>query len=277
MTKFITLLVGCSLAFALSAQAEQDQKKKTQKKPVQQHQQPQHVQQHTNTHVQGQGPKHYPNVNTHTQNPYVNKQHHVPSSIQTNKVPAVQSNKIPGVHTNNPAGVVPNKEVVQRVRSEHVDFHARPNTNITSAQFNQNYRIHGAENWHGAHYEVFRSYHPEWHDHDWWHAHYANVLLIGGGWYFFNAGYWYPAWGYSPAAAYYPYDGPIYVGQTARPADQVVADTQSLLQEQGYYHGEVDGLLGPMTRDALASFQQDHGLVATAAIDEPTLDALGLT
>jgi peptidoglycan hydrolase-like protein with peptidoglycan-binding domain len=38
----------------------------------------------------------------------------------------------------------------------------------------------------------------------------------------------------------------------------------------------VDGLLGPLTREALAAYQGDQGLTTTSAIDEPTLDSLGL-
>jgi peptidoglycan hydrolase-like protein with peptidoglycan-binding domain len=102
------------------------------------------------------------------------------------------------------------------------------------------------------------------------------VELIGGGYYYWNNGYWYPAWGYSPSAQYYVYDGPIYVGQRAEPPDQVIADVQAELQEMGYYRGEVDGLLGPLTREALTAYQADQGLATTAAIDEPTLDSLGL-
>src|SRR4029079_18492295 len=99
---------------------------------------------------------------------------------------------------------------------------------------------------------------------------------IGGGWYFFNAGYWYPAWGYAPSAQYYVYDGPIYAGTQAEPPDKVIANVQASLQEQGYYKGEVDGLLGPLTREALNGYQADNGLYTTAAIDEPTLESLGL-
>jgi len=51
---------------------------------------------------------------------------------------------------------------------------------------------------------------------------------------------------------------------------------QASLQEMGYYKGEVDGLLGPLTREALTSYQSDNGLYTTATIDEPTLDSLGL-
>ncbi|PYK78303.1 MAG: hypothetical protein DMF40_13375 [Verrucomicrobia bacterium] len=45
----------------------------------------------------------------------------------------------------------------------------------------------------------------------------------------------------------------------------------------GYYTGDVDGLLGPLTREALTAYQGDHGLYTTAVIDEPTLDALGMS
>jgi peptidoglycan hydrolase-like protein with peptidoglycan-binding domain len=100
--------------------------------------------------------------------------------------------------------------------------------------------------------------------------------LISGGWYFWNAGFWFPAWGYDSAHAYYPYDGPIRAYNNL-PPDQVVANVQAALQAQRYYRGEVDGLLGPLTREALANYQRDHGLYETSAIDDPTLEALGMS
>ena len=66
------------------------------------------------------------------------------------------------------------------------------------------------------------------------------------------------------------------MGDRAEPPDKVIADVQALLQEMGYYKGEVDGLLGPLTREALTAYQADQGLTTTAAIDEPTLDSLGM-
>src|SRR5438093_176608 len=129
----------------------------------------------------------------------------------------------------------------------------------------------------GPQYEVFRSYHPERHDQGWYRSRYNRVELIGGGYYFWNNGYWYPAWGYDPSAEYYAYDGPIYVGHRAEPPDRVIADVQAELQQMGYYQGEVDGLLGQMTRQALTAYQADQGLTTTAAIDEPTLNSLGLS
>ena len=172
----------------------------------------------------------------------------------------------------------PDPQQVQQIKSQHANFRAQPKPQqVPAVTFNQNYRIQGSEQWQGPHYVVFRSYHPEWHDQGWYHSHYNRVELIGGGYYFFNNGYWFPAWGYSPSAQYYAYDGPIYAGQRAEPPDKVIADVQAVLQQMGYYTGEVDGLLGPLTREALTAYQADQGLTTTAAIDEPTLDSLGMS
>jgi hypothetical protein len=171
----------------------------------------------------------------------------------------------------------PEPQQVQQIRAQHTSFHAQPKPQqVPPVTFNQSYRIQGSERWQGPQYEVFRSYHPERHDEGWYHSHYNRVELVGGGYYYWNNGYWYPAWGYSPSAEYYAYDGPIYVGHRSEPPDQVIADVQAELQQMGYYKGEVDGLLGPMTREALTAYQGDQGLTATAVIDEPTLDSLGL-
>ena len=175
-------------------------------------------------------------------------------------------------------GKKPDPQQVQEVKSQHASFRAQPKPQqVQPVTFNQNHRIEGSDRWQGQHYEVFRSYHPEWHDQGWYHSHYARVELIAGGYYFFNNGYWFPAWGYSPSAQYYAYDAPIYVGQRAVPPDQVIADVQALLQQMGYYTGEVDGLLGPLTREALTAYQADQGLTTTAVIDQPTLDSLGMS
>jgi Putative peptidoglycan binding domain len=172
----------------------------------------------------------------------------------------------------------PAPQQVQQIKAQHANFRAQPKPQqVPAVTFNQNYRIQGSDQWTGPQYEVFRSYHPEWHDQGWYRSRYSRVELIGGGYYYWNNGYWYPAWGYDPSAAYYAYDGPIYVGHRAEPPDRVIADVQAELQEMGYYKGEVDGLLGPLTREALTAYQADNGLATTAAIDEPTLDSLGMS
>jgi chemotaxis protein histidine kinase CheA len=171
----------------------------------------------------------------------------------------------------------PDPQQVEQIKAQHASFHAQPKPQqVPPVTFNQSYRINGAEQWQGPQYEVYRSYHPEMHDRGWYHSRYPRVELIGGGYYYWNNGYWYPAWGYDQSAQYYAYDAPIYVGHRAEPPDKVIADVQAVLQQQGYYRGEVDGLLGPLTREALTAYQSDAGLYTTAVIDEPTLDSLGM-
>ncbi len=171
----------------------------------------------------------------------------------------------------------PDPQQVQQIKAQHTSFHAQPKPQqVPAVTFTQNYRIQGSDQWQGRQYEAFRSYHPERHDEHWYRSRYNRVELIGGGYYYWNNNYWYPAWGYSSSAEYYPYDGPIYVGHRAEPPDRVIADVQATLQQMGYYRGEVDGLLGPLTREALTAYQSEQGLMPTAAIDEPTLDALGM-
>jgi hypothetical protein len=149
-------------------------------------------------------------------------------------------------------------------------------TKFAAVNFQQGRRIQGSQNWQGRNYWAFRNYRSAWHDRGWWRNHYNNrVVFVYGGWYAWNAGYWIPAWGYAPNA-YYAYDGPIY-GYNNLPPDQVVANVQAALQAEGYYQGEVDGLLGPLTRGAIADYQRDHGLYMTSAIDQSTLESLGMT
>jgi hypothetical protein len=170
------------------------------------------------------------------------------------------------------------KQQAQTIKQQHVNFKAQPRPDkVPPVTFNASFRIEGSDRWSGPQYEVFRSYHPERHDRGWYSSHYNRVELIGGGYYYWNNGYWYPAWGYDPGAEYYAYDAPIYVGHRAEPPDRVIADVQTELQQMGYYQGEVDGLLGPLTREALTAYQADQGLTPTAVIDEPTLDSLGMS
>ena len=151
-------------------------------------------------------------------------------------------------------------------RERNFAFNRRSNFAI-----NNNFR---SDAFRGQQYAVFRNYHREWHDRGWWRSHCDRIIFVSGGWYYWNAGYWFPAWGYDPYA-YYAYDGPIYAYNGLAP-DQVIVDVQLQLQRAGYYDGPVDGILGPMTQEAIAAFQADNGLAVTAAIDEPTLATLGI-
>jgi hypothetical protein len=128
---------------------------------------------------------------------------------------------------------------------------------------------------HSSYSDALRRNWHEWHNRDWWKQHCNTIVFVTGGYYFLDAGYWYPAWGYDPYNSYYDYDGPIYTYGNLLP-DQVIANVQGALQEAGYYFGAINGSLSVATRTALINYQRDQGLIVSGAIDEPTVEALGL-
>ena len=161
-----------------------------------------------------------------------------------------------------------NRDFTNRSRNVNITRERNINRNVVVTNHWQ------GERFSGQHYAAFRNYHRQWHDRDWWRHNHTRIVFVLGGAYCWDSGYWYPAWGYNPGY-YYPYDGPIY-GYGSLTPDQVVVNVQAQLQRDGYYDGPVDGVLGPMTRQAIAQFQADHGLAVTSAVDEPTLATLGL-
>jgi peptidoglycan hydrolase-like protein with peptidoglycan-binding domain len=54
----------------------------------------------------------------------------------------------------------------------------------------------------------------------------------------------------------------------------VVRTVQTSLQQQGLYKGSLDGVWGPETENAVRGYQRDHGMMATGALNAPTLAAL---
>jgi hypothetical protein len=115
----------------------------------------------------------------------------------------------------------------------------------------------------------------EMHDHNWWRQHFRIIVFAIGGFYYWDSGYWYPAWGYDPSYNNYDYDGPIYAYGNFLP-DQVIANVQTQLKQDGYYLGPINGSLDSATRAAIANYQRDQGLVVTATVDQPTVESLGL-
>ena len=122
--------------------------------------------------------------------------------------------------------------------------------------------------------EKHRRYHRRHYNREWWRRNYNRFVLFGGGYYYWDRGYWYPAYGYDPYYTTYTYDAPLY-GYNGLPPGQVISMVQARLQERGYYRSAVDGTFGPMTRQALMNYQADHGLPMTGEIDEETLNSLG--
>ena len=116
--------------------------------------------------------------------------------------------------------------------------------------------------------------HRDQHDCNWWRNHCHTIILIGGGFYAWDLGYWYPAYGYDSYNSNYSYDGPIY-GYNGLPPDQIIANVQYVLQQLGYFAEAADGVLGPVTRAAIEDYQVENNLPVTGAIDRPLLVSLG--
>lgn len=62
----------------------------------------------------------------------------------------------------------------------------------------------------------------------------------------------------------------------ARAQSQDVREAQERLATFGYDPGPADGIIGPKTRSALRSFQEQAGLPVSGEADPQTLDALGI-
>jgi hypothetical protein len=127
----------------------------------------------------------------------------------------------------------------------------------------------------------------------------------GGGYpgYSYYSGYPYSNWGYGISGGYYPYSyyggypysgynnyysyygGYPYSGYsrysyytpTYRYGGSTVAAVQQRLGRLGYYHGAVDGVIGPQTRNAIAAFESRNGLAVDGTIDQAVLNRLGLS
>jgi hypothetical protein len=155
-------------------------------------------------------------------------------------------------------------------------FDANVNTEVRRSR-GANLQRRGPSNFSWS-YDEARRYHNRGvrRDRNWYRSNYSRFALFGGGYYYFDRGYWYPAYGYDPAYTTYRFDEPIYGYNSLEPG-QVLVNVQQELRRQGYYRGAIDGLIGPMTRAALARYQRDNGLYVTRAVDGPTLAALGLT
>jgi putative peptidoglycan binding protein len=111
------------------------------------------------------------------------------------------------------------------------------------------------------------------------HRHYrhrSNVFFGIGLGYPYGYGYGYPYYGSYPYG--YGYYGPrttVYASARIND-DATVAAVQRRLARGGYYHGSVDGVIGPATRSAIRSFERNNGLPIDGEIDSQLLRTMGL-
>ena len=106
--------------------------------------------------------------------------------------------------------------------------------------------------------------------------------------FFFGGFYGYPYYGYD-YYPYYGYDYPYYGDYDyndgyysdaqvspyeGAPSEQTIVAVQKELAKLGYYHGQIDGVVGPETRKAISWFQSVDKLSVTGQINDRTLKAL---
>ena len=295
MKTFLLLAFSFSIALSQAVNAEvqdQDQVKapktraqvQTPKHVAPQHVAPQHVNpQHVN-----------PQQTTVSKMPHINQ-----TTVQANQYhPKVQSTArvhpdatIPKTYvprmppTIQADNYVPNENWQKKNWQKHNSQDTPPQNKNWQNQHNQDSSAR-KKNWQNQNWqnqtwnnnsweEARRRCRRDHHHRDWWRSRYSRFALFGTGYYFWDGGYWFPAYGYDTAYNTYAYDEPIYGYNDLDPA-QVIANVQTELQRLGYYRYAVDGEMGPMTRAAIANYQRDTGLSITAAIDGPTLQSLGL-
>jgi hypothetical protein len=76
----------------------------------------------------------------------------------------------------------------------------------------------------------------------------------------------------APAAAQPPAAPPRVVLVTP----DRIKSAQRILQQAGFYHARIDGIVGPQTERALLGYQHQQGLPETGRLDAPTLEKMNL-
>jgi hypothetical protein len=86
--------------------------------------------------------------------------------------------------------------------------------------------------------------------------HFNNVVFIGD----FGFPWWW-GWGWGYPYGYYGYGDYGSGYGYGDSSGSRVAELQSRLARAGYYHGAIDGIMGPATRRAIRAYERDHGYV----------------
>ena len=123
--------------------------------------------------------------------------------------------------------------------------------------FNRNDRFGGFNRFNDRRFARFDRFHRFDHFH---HNHFNNVVFIG------NFGFpWWCGWGWGPWwdggwGSPYGYYGGYGSGYGYGDSSQSrVAELQQRLARAGYYHGAIDGIMGPATRRAIRAYERDRG------------------
>jgi len=132
---------------------------------------------------------------------------------------------------------------------------------------------HGGAGFSGGHAHSFSGHssgHGFVHHRGFGHDHLGFDVGVGvGGWpYYYDD--------YGPFVYGVPYEDDYAAPVYSDDGTSVAAEVQLILAKRGYYHGDVDGVIGPMSQDAIARYQANHGLAVTGVIDGGLLNSLGI-
>ena len=163
-----------------------------------------------------------------------------------------------------------------------------------SGNWHSNWDHHHSHHWHGHNwcwiggswfaFDVgFWPWWPWWWDYPYYGYGYG--YPYGYGYYGYGNGYDH-GYGYNNESGVYdsqPADPNGYDDQSSyqnghhdQSANSTVAGAQDRLTQEGFYHGQIDGVLGPETRHAIVRFQTKHGLRISGELSNETLNAMGL-
>jgi hypothetical protein len=125
------------------------------------------------------------------------------------------------------------------------------------------------------------------------HHSYSNISIGFGfssypyGGYGYYPGSYYGYYPYGYRSSYYPYGysyypytygyssyRPVYRGQSA--SANVAVRVQETLARAGYYHGAIDGVIGPESRRAIRAYERAHNLRVDGVISDQLLGTMGL-
>jgi hypothetical protein len=117
-----------------------------------------------------------------------------------------------------------------------------------------------------------------WSHHRYYRPHSSVYFGLGLGYPYYGYGWGYPYYGAYPYGyGYYSPRYTVYPADRAYTDDATVAAVQRRLARGGYYHGAIDGVIGPGTRTAIRGFERNNGLPVDGVIDRDLLRTMGLS
>jgi hypothetical protein len=127
-------------------------------------------------------------------------------------------------------------------------------------------------------FERSRTVASNWNHHRYYRPRSNFYFGLGLGNPYYGYGYGYPYYGAYPYGYGYGYYAPrttVYATSGIND-DATVAAVQRRLARGGYYHGSIDGVIGPGTRTAIRAFEHNNRLPVDGIIDPQLLRTMGL-